>query len=145
MSSYRGKVKEGYIAEVINNSRKGNQAEAYRQAWVEYNGLEAPILITDTEFAEAAERAEKHPEMIPTVDKNSWFFKKIKCGHLYNIDRKKKHNLAANSYLFVKLHDFNYGTLWLAFTMNAFFKITKRTRNNERLIIKKNFFVDLFD
>lgn len=60
-------VREGHVVEVYNKNRPkfSNAKRKYYAIWVQQDGKELPIMLSDIELANAKKRAVKNPEDVP--------------------------------------------------------------------------------
>ena len=60
-------VREGHVVEVYNKNRPkfSNAKKKYYVIWIQKDGVEFPIMLSDIELANLKKRADKNPEDVP--------------------------------------------------------------------------------
>lgn len=146
----KGKIQEGYLAEIINTKPIGNAKKTYIVATVEWNEnkTEDFLFFTEYELNVAKKRAERHPELCPEKSALFGILKNgfSQAGHIVYIELKKKTNRRQPSgYYFVQLIGFEDQTEIYAFTPHAMTQAQRRVTRNPEDKPAKGLFVDFFE
>lgn len=146
----RGKIYEGYLAEITNFKPVGGASKTYIVATVEWdsNKTEDFLLFTAHEIAVAKSRAERHPELCPKENSVFGILKSgfSQVGHIVYSELVKKTNWRQPAgYYFVRLVDFDGQIKIYSFTPNAMTNAQRRSVRNPEDKPKKSAISDFWE
>lgn len=146
----KGKIQEGFLAEIRNTKPIGNARKTYVVATVEWNenGTEDFLFFTHYEVEVARVRAKRHPELQPESNTFLGVFKSgfSQIGHVVYVELKKKINKRQpDGYYFIRLIGFDGQTEIYAFTPFAMTKAQRRAVRNPEDKPKKSAIIDFVE
>ena len=146
----KGKIQEGFLAEIRNAKPIGNAKKTYVVATVEWdeNSTEDFLLFTQHEVEVARVRAERHPELHPKSNTFLGVFKNgfSQIGHVVYVELEKKTNRRQpDGYYFVQLIGFDGQTEIYAFTPFAMTVAQRRVARNPEDKPKKSAVTDFIE
>ena len=146
----KGKIQEGFLAEICNTKPIGNAKRTYVVATIEWdeNSTEDFLFFTQHEAEVARARAERHPELHPKPSTFLGVFKNgfSQIGHVVYVKLEKKTNRRQpDGYYFVRLVGFDGHTEIYAFTPFAMTVAQRRVARNPEDKPKKSAIADFVE